>query len=81
MILIRRGKYNMKIQHTCTNISSLSPQECSILEKVPKQQYIDSWSLPLQNDSPIKSHIDNTGNIPVPLHPKNALHSIPYPIS
>ena len=52
-----------------------------MMEKVTKQQYVDICTIPFQNDDPINTQIVNTGNIPVPLHPKNALHSVIYPIS
>ena len=50
------------------------------MEKVPKQQYVEIWPIPFQNDNRIKAQLENTDNILVALQPKFTLHHTVYPI-
>ena len=52
-----------------------------MIEKLPKEQSVDIWPIPFQNDDPINSHLENKGKILVSLKPKFLLHSVVYPIS
>ena len=47
-----------------------------MIEKVLNQKYVDIQPIPFQNDDPISSQLENTGNIIVALQPKSPLHSI-----
>ena len=38
-----------------------------MMEKVPKQQSIEIWHIPVKNDDTINAQIDNTGKISVAL--------------
>ena len=51
------------------------------MDKVTKQQYVEIWPIPFQNDDPLNSHIYNTGKIRGALQPASPLHSVVYPIS
>ena len=50
-----------------------------MMEKVSKQQYVDIWPIP-SNDDPINAQIDNTRKVSVQLYPKTPLYSVLYPI-
>ena len=47
-----------------------------MMEKVPKQKYVDIWPTPFQNNDHIGAQIENTGKMLVPLQPKSLLHSV-----
>ena len=52
-----------------------------MMEKVPKQQYVEIGPILFHNYDPINAHIMNTGKILVALKPKSPLYYVVYPIS
>ena len=74
---IKNKKYNKHAQREV----ELSSTHFSMIEKVPKQQYIDIQPILFQNDDPINAQLDNTGNILVTLQPYYPFHYVVYPIS
>ena len=51
-----------------------------MMEKGPKQKYVDIRPIPFNNDDPINSQLENTWNILVALQIKYPLNYIVYPI-
>ena len=47
-----------------------------MMEKVPKQQYVEIRPKPFQNDDSINDQLDNIGTFLVELQPIYPLHSI-----
>ena len=52
-----------------------------MIEKGQKQQYVDIWPIPFQNDNSINAQLEYTGKILVVLKPTSPLHYVVYPIS
>ena len=74
---IKHKKYNKHVQREV----ELYLPELSMMEKVPKQQPVEFWYTPFQNDDTLNDQLENTGNILVALKPSHSLHSVVYPIS
>ena len=52
-----------------------------MMDKMQKQQSVEIWPTPFQNDDPINSQFENKGKLSVALQPKSSLHSDVYPFS
>ena len=52
-----------------------------MMEKGPKQQYVDIRPITFQNEYYINNHLDNTGMFLVVSQPTSQLYSVVYPIS
>ena len=52
-----------------------------MMEKGPKQQYVEIRPIPFQNYDHLSAQLENKGKISVSLHPKYPLHSAVYIIS
>ena len=52
----------------------------SMTYKGPKQQYIEIWSIPIQNDDPIYNQLEKTRKTLSALRPTSPLYSVLYPI-
>ena len=52
-----------------------------MMEKVPKQQYVEIWSILFQNCDPINAKLDNTGKILAALQTTSPFNFIVNPIS
>ena len=51
------------------------------MDKIPKQKYVEIWSIPIHNYDPINDQLENTGKILFALQPTSPLHSCVYPVS
>ena len=51
------------------------------MEKGPKQQYVEIWTVPFHNYDPINAQVENTGKNLVVSQPTYPLYSVVYPIS
>ena len=47
-----------------------------MIKKATKQQFVDIFSIPFQNEDPLNAQLDNTGTILVSLQPKFPLHYV-----
>ena len=73
---IQHKKYNIHVQIEV----ELSSPKISIMDKVPKQKFVEIRSTPFQNDDPTRAQLDNTGKSVVALQPKSPLHYVVYAI-
>ena len=51
------------------------------MDKGPKQNSVDIWPIPFQNDDPVNDQLENTDKILVALQAKSPLHYVVYLIS
>ena len=70
-------KYNKHVKRK----AEWSSQEPSIIEKIPKQKFVEIWPVQFHNDNPINYQLDNTGNVLVVLQLTSPLNPVAYPIS
>ena len=47
-----------------------------MVEKGPKQQYVEIQTIPFNNNDPINTQLENTGKYLVELQPKFPLHYV-----
>ena len=65
----------MTITHVQREVELSSP-ELPMMERVPKQQYVEIRPKSFQNDDSINDQLDNIGTFLVKLQPIYPLHSI-----
>ena len=77
------GNYFRENEVTSTHVKievQLSSPELSMIEKGPKQKYVDIRPIPFHNDDLINYHLDNTGKNVVALQPTSRIYYVVYPI-
>ena len=52
-----------------------------MIERVPKQQYVEIFTIPFHNNYAKNAQLEHTGKMKVALQPESPLHYVVYTIS